>query len=105
MLGTDDNIILKSTNVELLGYMLGYAVGITLSIDEQNVLGYPYGYFDGFNDVVPEISLLGESLRSDDGTALGYFYFDIDGVVEKSSLYYHLDILMVSCLEPMMSSY
>ena len=39
--------------------------------------------------------MLGESLGSDDVTAIESFDTAIDGVVEESALEYHFDILMV----------
>ena len=86
MLGTDDGILFRFTNGELIGSILRVADWITLNVDEGNEVGSPDVSFDGFNDVIPENSLLGDSLVTVDRPEIGSFDASIDGVLEDSAL-------------------
>ena len=62
MIGFDENIILGSTDGEVIDTILGIVFGITLGFDVETYLGLSEGSFDGSHYDKIEVLMLGDSL-------------------------------------------
>ena len=79
LLGCNIGFIIQYTTGEMLCSTVGVPVGFIGDIDEGSGICSFFVLYDGSNNINTESSLLGESIRLYDGSALCYFcgFFDV----------------------------